>query len=120
MRRSRKFSQGVLKLFKSSLCFTVGCRDLPREAIGPKGSNCFSRGVHTSISKKTYSNLCFSRWVGLDPCPPPPLDQSMGYTSQVATTAGALFSYGHDAKTTLSAYMKDVIAPDRLKKLFNL
>ena len=25
---------------------------LTREAIGPKGSNCFSRGVHTSISKE--------------------------------------------------------------------
>ena len=29
---------------KSSTYFTEGGRDLPREAIGPMGSNCFSRG----------------------------------------------------------------------------
>ena len=33
--------------------------DLPREAIGPKGSNCFSRGVLTGLSKETYSNVIF-------------------------------------------------------------
>ena len=32
----------------------------------PKGSNCFSRGggVHTSISKETFSHLCFLRGGG--------------------------------------------------------
>ena len=105
MRRSRKFSQGVLKLFKSSLCFTVGCRDLPREAIGPNGSNCFSRGSIPVFLRKPIATCAFQGgWVWTPA--PPLLDQSMGYTSQVATTAGALFSYGHDTKTTLSAYMK--------------
>ena len=30
---------------------------ITREAIGHIGSNCFSRGVHTSISKETSSNF---------------------------------------------------------------
>ena len=34
-----------------------GCMDLPREAIGPKRFNCFSREVHTRIFKETYSYL---------------------------------------------------------------
>ena len=33
--------------------------DLPLEAIGPEGSNCFSRVVNTIISKETYSHLIF-------------------------------------------------------------
>ena len=31
--------------------------DLPRETVGPAGSNCFSRVVRTSNSKETYSHL---------------------------------------------------------------
>ena len=43
----------VLKTYFVSLTYFIeGCTDLPREAIGP-GSNCFSRGVSTSISKET-------------------------------------------------------------------
>ena len=37
--------------------FAEGRTNLPPEAIGPSGSNCFSRGVRTSVSKKTYSHL---------------------------------------------------------------
>ena len=36
--------------------FIEGRMDLPRETIGPKGSNCFSSGGRTSISKETYSH----------------------------------------------------------------
>ena len=38
-----------------TMFFTEVGRDLPREAIGPKGSNCFSRGVITSIFRETYT-----------------------------------------------------------------
>ena len=44
-------------IFESSTYFTEGRMDLPREAIGPEGSNCFSKGVQTSISKETCTNL---------------------------------------------------------------
>ena len=37
--------------------FIEGRMDLPREAIGPERSNCFSSGDHTSISKETYRHL---------------------------------------------------------------
>ena len=50
-------SGGPETFFKPSTYFTEGRMDLPREAIGPKGSNCFTRGVRTIISKETYSNL---------------------------------------------------------------
>ena len=45
-----------------STYFTEGRTDLPREAIGPNGSNCFSRRFRTSISKGTYSHCDFSWW----------------------------------------------------------
>ena len=51
LHRSRKFQGGPKKIL-SSKYFTEGCMDLPQEAIGPKGSNCFFRGVRTSISKE--------------------------------------------------------------------
>ena len=35
--------------------------DLSREAFGPYGSNCFLKGVCTSISKESYSHLWFFR-----------------------------------------------------------
>ena len=57
---------GVLFLRGSSTYFTEGRLDLPREAIGRNGSNCFSMSVRTRISKETYSHLWFSRRGGLD------------------------------------------------------
>ena len=42
---------------KSSLYFTEDRTSLHQDAIGPLVSNCFSRGVHTSISKETASHL---------------------------------------------------------------
>ena len=40
--------------------------DLPREAIGHKGSICFC----SRISKETYSHFRFSKWAGSGPlCP---------------------------------------------------
>ena len=52
--------------FQPTTYFTEGHTYLPREAIGPEGSNCFSSGVRTSISKETYSFviLRFSRGWG--------------------------------------------------------
>ena len=47
----------VCLLFFSSTYFREGRMDLPLEAIGPNGSNCFSRGVHTRNSKENYSHL---------------------------------------------------------------
>ena len=47
--------------FWLSTYFTEGRTDLTREAIGPNGSNCFSRGLRTSIYKGPYSYLWFSR-----------------------------------------------------------
>ena len=61
--------------FWSSTYFTEGSMDLSR----PKGSNCFSRKVHTSISKDSYSNVAtydFSGSGGPDPRVPP-LDPPM-------------------------------------------
>ena len=60
-RGSRKFCQGCpyklgFNCFYSSTYFTEDCTNLPQEAIGPKGSDCFSR-VCTSISKKIYNHL---------------------------------------------------------------
>ena len=57
----------VVVVVLASMYFTEGRTDLLREAIGPEGSNCFSKGGCTSMSKETYTNLCFS---GL---PPPTL-----------------------------------------------
>ena len=51
IRGSRKFCNGAgggPDFFKSSTYFIEGRTDLHREAIGPDGSNCFSRGVRTS------------------------------------------------------------------------
>ena len=42
----------------------------PQEAIGPNGSNCFSRGVCTSISKENYSPLVIDFPGGSEPRPP--------------------------------------------------
>ena len=51
----RKLRQGVLETFLfggggggHQRFFTDGRMDLPRGAIGPNGSNCFSRGIHTT------------------------------------------------------------------------
>ena len=55
MRIQKIPSGGSDKVFdKKSTCFTEGRIDLPREAIG---TNCPSRGVHTRISKVTYSDI---------------------------------------------------------------
>ena len=58
--------------------FTEGRTDLTREAIWPsgpiasrRGSNCFSMGFCTNISKGTYNKLCFSGW-GVNSLHPPP------------------------------------------------
>ena len=52
---SRKFCQGWryggLLFSQPSTYFTEGRTNLPPEAIGPLGSNCFLRGV------RTYSHL---------------------------------------------------------------
>ena len=50
--------------------------DLPREAIGPKRFNYFSREVHISISKEHITTCDFSGgWGFRTPCPPldPPM-----------------------------------------------
>ena len=59
-----------LFFLKSPLYFTEGRIDLSLEAIGPsgpiasrRGSNCFSMGSCTNISKGTYNNVIF-RGVG--------------------------------------------------------
>ena len=61
--------------------------DCPREAIGPKGSNCFSREVHRrsvpEFLKETYSHLCFSRWAGSGPLSPPPFGSAHGSGSKL-------------------------------------
>ena len=49
--------RGSENFFQSSTYFTKGRTDLPRETIRPPGSNCFSRGDRSSISKETYSHL---------------------------------------------------------------
>ena len=52
--------QGVLTFCCCFLVINIFHRGLyrsPREAIGPEGANCFSRGVPISISKETYSHL---------------------------------------------------------------
>ena len=36
---------------------------LHSDAIGPKGSHCFTRGFHTNISKEAFSNLGGCDWV---------------------------------------------------------
>ena len=69
----RKGSENCLS---HQIYFTEDRKDLHREAIGPKGSDCFSMVrsggvVRTSISKETYSDLGFSRVGWSDPCPPP-------------------------------------------------
>ena len=38
--------------------------DLPREAFGSEGSNCFSLVVYTRISQETYSHLLFIKGSG--------------------------------------------------------
>ena len=53
---------------------------LPREEIGPKGSNCFSRGIRTRNSKETNIATCdFAGGRGSKSLPPspPPMDPSM-------------------------------------------
>ena len=54
---SRKLHQGALTTFFLFFLviyeFTEGRTNLPQETIGPKGSNCFLRGVRTSISMAT-------------------------------------------------------------------
>ena len=56
-------------LFYLSKNFIKGRRNLPREAIGPKGSNCSSRAVPSKISTETYIHLGFySVFRGRTPC----------------------------------------------------
>ena len=62
MKPENSFRQGVL----ISIFGHHRITDLSREAIGPKGSNCLSRGLHTSISKETYSTVSFPGLPGLD------------------------------------------------------
>ena len=60
---------GILTFFSTS--FTEGRTNLPREAIGPNGSDCLSRGVCTIISKGTYSYLLYSWGAPVSPLDPP-------------------------------------------------
>ena len=57
--RIQKIPSGAVltMFFYSTTYFIDSDTDLPLETIGPFGSNCFSRGVRTSISKETYSHL---------------------------------------------------------------
>ena len=66
----------LVLFFSHQRIFTEGCTDLPREAIGPKGSKCFSRWsvpVFRSIPIVT----CDFPEGGLDPLTNPPLDPRM-------------------------------------------
>ena len=46
--------------FQSAMYFTEGCRDLTQEAIGPFGSNCFSRGSIPVFLRKPIATSDFS------------------------------------------------------------
>ena len=68
MNISKKFRQeGPENIFfkKSSMYFTEGHTDLPREAIGHEGSNCFSKGEGASTSIFKHITICGVR----TPCP---------------------------------------------------
>ena len=64
MRRSRKFRQcgaGFLqKDFSHQPGFTEGRTDLPRKALWPEGSNCFSRGSVPIFLRKHIATCAFS------------------------------------------------------------
>ena len=58
--------------------FTEGRTDLPREAIGPEGSNCFLKGVRTRIVlRKTIVTCDFSGRLGPNPLSHFPLGPPM-------------------------------------------
>ena len=58
-----KIRQGVLARFFSHEGGKYICTDLLQEAIGPLGSNSFSRGVCTRISKKHIATYTFYQGV---------------------------------------------------------
>ena len=74
-----------------STYFTEGRTDLPREAIGPDGSNCFSRGVHTSTSKECIALCDFSVGSG----PPVPQSPSSGFRYDYAYFFMSIFENRH-------------------------
>ena len=47
----------------------MGHKDLPQEAIGPNGSNCFSSGVIPEFLRKPIATCNFPRGLRT-PCPP--------------------------------------------------
>ena len=51
------FRGGGPENFFSHQCILQSPTDLPREAIGPLGVQLLLEGVHTRISKETYSHL---------------------------------------------------------------
>ena len=86
--RSRNYQGGSDNVFcvfyYSSMFFTEGRTDLPREAIEPEGSNCFSRGVRARVSKKTIATCKISGGRVRIPAPltPPPQDPPMYFVMQ--------------------------------------
>ena len=59
----------VRRVMKTVFWSTEERTNLPREAIGPSGSNGFSRGVRTSTFKKPIATCDFSGGVRI-PCTP--------------------------------------------------
>ena len=58
--------------------FKENCADLPREAIGPEGSNCISKMSVPEFLRKHIATCGFPGGVRT-PCPPPPLDPPMHF-----------------------------------------
>ena len=70
--------------FKPSTYFTEGCKDLPRQAIGTKGPNCFSIDVSTRILRKhiyIYIATCDFQGGGDSGPLHPPLDPPIAHES---------------------------------------
>ena len=68
MRGFRKFKKVGPENFLVINVFTEGRTDLPLEAIGPEGSNCFSRGSVPVILRRHIAT-CDFLGDSTDPCP---------------------------------------------------
>ena len=71
VRIQKILSGGTLQYFpQSSMYFTGGGMDLPREAIWPKKCKCLSRGSVPKILREPIATCDFPGW-GQTPLPPP-------------------------------------------------